>query len=132
MRTYLLLQGRLEIGTDTHINQGCLIDARGSVKIGSHVSISHRVSIMTGSHDINRVDFVAQFKCIEIGDFAFIGVGAIVLQGVRIGSGAVVCAGAVVTKDVQDYTIVGGVPAKVIGVRRKDLNYQCFYAQPLL
>lgn len=90
-----------------------------------NVSISHRVVIMTGSHDINSSDFSAKGGGIEIGDYCFIGVGATILHSVKIGKGAVVCAGAVVTKDVPDYSVVAGVPAKVIGSRTKDLNYVC-------
>ena len=62
---------------------------------------------------------------VEIGDFVFIGPRAIILPGVKIGRGAVVAAGAVVTKDVSEYMVVGGVPAEVIGERGvKDLNYR--------
>ena len=60
-----------------------------------------------------------------IKDYAWLGVGCTVLQGVTIGRGAVVAAGAVVTKDVGDYEIVGGIPAKKIGTRNRDLDYNC-------
>lgn len=95
------------------------------MKIGRNVSISHRVSLMTGSHDINSKDFCANGGPIEIDDYAFIGVNASVLHSVKIGKGAVVCAGAVVTKDVPDFAVVAGIPAKVIGTRNKNLNYIC-------
>ncbi|MCR4305614.1 MAG: acyltransferase, partial [Candidatus Daviesbacteria bacterium] len=62
---------------------------------------------------------------VEIGDYVFIGPRAIILPGVKIGKGAVVAAGAVVTKNVQENMIVGGVPAEVIGERKvKDLHYK--------
>ena len=80
---------------------------------------------MTGSHDINSEDFKYKGQPIDIDDYAFIGVNTIVLQGVKIGKGAVVCAGAVVTKNVPDYAIVAGVPTKIIGFRNKNLNYKC-------
>ena len=66
-----------------------------------------------------------------IDDYVWIGIGVIVLQGVHIGKGAVVCAGAVVTKDVGEYEIVAGVPAKKIGERNKDLDYKCLWETPL-
>lgn len=62
-------------------------------------------------------DFCAKGGSIEIGDYAFIGVNVTVLHSVKIGKGAVVCAGAVVTKDVPDFAVVAGIPAKVIGTR---------------
>ena len=80
---------------------------------------------MTGSHDINSHDFSAKGGAIEIGDYCFIGVNATVLHSVKIGKGSVVCAGAVVTKDVPEYSVVAGVPAKVIGARTRDLDYVC-------
>ena len=64
-------------------------------------------------------------KPIKIGDYVWIGAGATVLQGVEVGDGAVVAAGAVVVDDVPPFTIVGGVPAKKIGDRTKNLNYKC-------
>ncbi len=66
-----------------------------------------------------------------IDDYVWIGIGVIVLQGVHIAKGAVVCAGAVVTKDVGEYEIVAGVPAKKIGERNKDLDYKCLWETPL-
>ena len=114
---------RLRLGNNTHINRDCLLDARGGITVRSRVSISHRVVIMTGSHDYNTENFSFVRKTVIIDDYVWIGVGAIVLGGVRIGEGAVVCAGAVVTKDVPPYTVVAGIPAKVIGTRTTNLHY---------
>ena len=113
------------IGDYSHINRGCLIDARGYVTIGNNVSISHNVSIVTGGHNPQSAFFEGRFKPITIENYVWVGVGAIILQGVRIGEGAVVCAGAVVTKDVGEYEIVAGVPAKKIGIRTNNLDYHC-------
>lgn len=121
----------LRIGKYSHINRGCLLDARGGIVIGDSVSISHNVSLVTGGHDHQSSIFAGQFKPIVIDDYVWIGIGVIVLQGVHIGKGAVVCAGAVVTKDVGEYEIVAGVPAKKIGERNKDLDYKCLWETPL-
>lgn len=115
----------LTIGEDTHINPGCILDARGGLIIGDGVSISHRVSLMTGSHDVNKPNFPGRYFPIRIEDHVWIGVGATVLNNVVIGKGAVVAAGAVVTKDVPPFTIVGGVPAKKIGIRPDVTDYKC-------
>jgi acetyltransferase-like isoleucine patch superfamily enzyme len=128
---YMMNPNLISIGTYSHINRDCILDGRGTIVIGNNVSVSHRVNLMTGSHDIHRPDFVGIFKPITIGNNVWIGVGATVLQGVEIGEGAVVCAGAVVTRHVPPYTIVGGVPAKEIGKRNKDLNYHCLWDMPL-
>ena len=127
MGAYVLSCRNISIGENSHVNQGCILDGRlgGGLKIGRNVSISHRVALMTGSHDINSEDFCAKGGSIEIGDYAFIGVNATVLHSVKIGKGAVVCAGAVVTKDVPDFAVVAGISAKVIGTRNKNLNYIC-------
>jgi acetyltransferase-like isoleucine patch superfamily enzyme len=107
------------------------LDARANLTIGDSVSISHRVNIITGSHDYQKPDFPSNKKPIVIDDYVWIGVGATILSGVHIGKGAVVCAGAVVTHDVRPYTVVGGIPAHEIGVRNKDLNYRCVWTTPL-
>ena len=127
---YIQSPNRLTIGDGSHINRGVVLDARGDIVIGSSVSVSHNVNIMTGGHDHMSTGFTGIFKPIIINDYAWIGVGATILQGVTIGKGAVVCAGAVVNKDVADYEIVGGVPAKKLGERIKDLKYKCVWDVP--
>ena len=122
---YIMNPNKLETGNDTHINRLVTLDARGGLKIGNNVSISHGVMIMTGSHDVNSEQFLVRFYPITIEDYVWIGCGAIILQNVTIGRGAVVSAGAVVTKDVPPYAIVGGVPAKTIAFRNKKLSYKC-------
>lgn len=115
----------MEIGQNSHVNRLCTLDARGGLYIGNSVSVSHGVMLMTGSHDINSHDFSVNYLPIRIEDYAWIGCGAIVLQNVKIGRGAVVAAGAVVTKDVPPYTVVGGIPAKAINKRSSQLEYKC-------
>lgn len=126
MRTYLLGPGKFVVGEFTHINPCCLIDYRGGVEIGSSISISHRVMLITGGHDPQAHDFKELRAPIIIHDHVWIGAGAIILKGVEIGEGAVVAAGAVVTKDVPPYVIVAGIPARKIGDRNRDLDYKCY------
>lgn len=115
----------IQIGQDSIIGSGIFIDGRDKVAIGNHVDIASEVMIYNSEHDINSEDFHAITAPVEISDYVFIGPRAIILPGVKIGQGAVVGAGAVVTKSVEDYKIVGGVPAEVIGERRiKDLHYK--------
>ena len=129
-RTYFMAPWNVEIGEGSHINRGCTLDARAGITIGNSVSISHQVNIMTGSHDVRSRRFEGVFEPITIADYAWLGIGCTILKGVHIGKGAVVCAGAVVTKDVPPYAIVGGVPARKIGERPQDLDYHCYWNEP--
>lgn len=108
----------LEIGEDTKIGTGAFLDGRAPLIIGNHVDIASEVMIYNSEHDVNSENFQATEEPVEIGDYVFIGPRSIILPGVKIGCGAVVAAGAVVTSDVPPFAIVGGVPAKVIGERK--------------
>ncbi len=119
--------GGLVIGKNTTINQRCRLDTRGTLSIGDNVSISAEVCILTASHDIQSVGFDGMQEAVTIGDFAFIGTRALILPGVAIGKGAVVAAGSVVTRNVEPYTVVGGVPARAIGSRSTNLDYNARY-----
>ena len=115
----------ISIGQDTIVGDHAFLDGRDIIKIGSHVDIASEVMIYNSQHDLTADDFVATLAPVEIADYVFIGPRAIILPGVKIGRGAVVAAGAVVTKDVPDFAIVGGVPAKVLGERTvKNLTYR--------
>lgn len=112
------------IGEDTIIGDRCFLDGRDSLTIGSHTDIASQVLIYNSEHDLEDEHFRARTSLVEIGDYCFIGPRAIILPGVKIGNGAVIAAGAVVTKDVGAFKIVGGVPAKEIGERKlKDPHY---------
>lgn len=112
------------IGQDTIIGDHCFLDGRAPLKIGSHTAIASQVLIYNSEHNVHDPHFAAIEEPVEIGDYVFIGARAIILPGVKIGNGAVVAAGAVVTKDVPEKTIVGGVPAREIGKREIPLNYR--------
>ena len=119
----------LKVGNYTYINRECILDAAGGLIIGDRVSISYRCCLMSGSHDVNSLCFAANHKPILIKDYAWIGVGATILGGVTVGEGAVIAAGSVVTKDVEPYTVVGGIPARFIANRQSNLNYKCYDAR---
>lgn len=124
-------KGGVTIGAHSVINQKCRLDGRGGITIGSNVSISAEVTILTADHDLNSPQFAGREKPVVIGDRVFIGTRAMVLPGVTIGEGAVVAAGAVVTRDVPPYAIVGGVPARVLGERSRQLDYTLDYGRLL-
>src|SRR5436305_878410 len=109
---------KVSIGRGTVINQGCLLYTTGGIVIGENVSISSGVWLVTGTHDMNDPEFVDLYKPIFIGNYVWIGIRATILGGVTIGEGAVVMAGAVVTRDVDPYTVVGGVQARFLTQRK--------------
>ncbi len=113
----------IKIGEDTIIGEGAVLDGRDKLIIGNHVDIASEVMIYNAEHDINDPNFKAISAPVKIGDYVFIGPRVIILPGVKIGKGSVIGAGAVVTKDVADFTVVGGVPAKEIA-ERKNKNPQ--------
>ena len=114
---------RISIGAHTCINKRCVVDGRGGVSIGNNVDIAQDVCIWTEQHDYNSPVYASVCKSVVIEDYVWVASRATILPGVTVGVGAVVAAGAVVTKDVPPYSIVAGVPAKVIGTRNTDLHY---------
>jgi len=115
----------IKIGHGTIIGDHATLDGRAKLTIGNHVDIASSVMILNAQHDLGSSNFDPIQKPVVIKDYVFIGPRAIILPGVTIGKGAVVAAGAVVTKDVPDLVIVGGVPAKEIKKRNiKTLNYK--------
>ncbi len=124
MGTQFFYPANIKIGRDTIVGQNAFLDGRDMLTIGDHVDIASDVMVYNSEHNVNSEDFGAILAPVDIGDYCFIGPRVIILPGVKIGKGAVVGAGAVVTKDVDAFTIVGGVPAKLIGERQlKDPKY---------
>jgi acetyltransferase-like isoleucine patch superfamily enzyme len=105
------------IGERTWVSRGCCLDLRGGLEIGTDVSISPEVMILTSAHDPHHPDFELTVAPVVIEDHAWIGSRAMIMPGVRISGGAVVAAGSVVTRDIDALTIVAGAPARPIGVR---------------
>lgn len=117
----------LKIAENSVINRHVVLDARSGLTIGRNVSISEYAIIYSLQHDLDDPNFRVVGGPVVIEDYAFIGARAIILPGIRVGFGAAVAAGAVVTKDVPCHTVVGGVPAKPIRQRAKSLEYTLDY-----
>lgn len=118
---------RLTIGKGTIIGDNVLLDARNVIQLGSNVNISSNVSIYTEQHNHRDPEFRCNHggnKRVIVGDRVWLGSNVTVLPGVKIGEGAVCCAGCVVTKDVEPYTVIAGIPAKKVGERPRNLTYQ--------
>lgn len=114
---------KLKIGANSCIGHWATLDARGGVTIGKNVNLSSEVMIWTAQHDYRDPMFGTVFKPVTIGDYVWLGPRCIILPGITVGEGSVVAAGAVVTKNIEPYAVVGGVPAKKIADRPKGLNY---------
>lgn len=114
----------LKIGKGTALGHRAILDARMGLEIGESVCFGTEVMIWSLHHDYNDINFKGVGAKVVIGDFVWLGSRCIILPGVSIGNGAVVAAGAVVTKDVEEFTVVGGIPAKQIAKREiKEYNY---------
>ncbi len=108
---------RLKMGEKSSLGDGAWAYCLDHITIGKNCCIGEDVRLLTGSHDVASPRFDLVTKPIVIQDNVWVATGAIILPGVTIGEGAVVAAGAVVTKDVEPWTVVGGNPAKFIKKR---------------
>lgn len=114
---------KISVGKGTIIGDNCLLDGRKGLTIGENVNFSSNVSVYTLQHDKNDPYFRSKGGPVMIKDRSWVSSNTMVLPGVTVGEGALVCGGAVVTKNVDDYSVVGGVPAKRIGERNANLLY---------
>jgi acetyltransferase-like isoleucine patch superfamily enzyme len=119
------------IGASTIVGQRAILDGRAGIEIGDNVNLSTGVWIWTLEHDPQGVDFATKGGPVVVDDYAWLSCRATIMPGVSIGRGAVVAGGAVVTKPVPPFAIVGGVPAVVIGERRRDLSYDLATHRPI-
>lgn len=129
------------IGNNTIIGNDAFLDGRMiqflsykkthgyPITIGNNVSIAGEVRIYTMEHDVDSSTFAEIGAPVVIEDYVVIGTRVTILPGVTIGQGAVVASGAVVTSNVESYTVVGGVPAKFIKTRNKNLTYSLKFAR---
>ena len=112
---------QLEIGNKSGIGINCEI--YGPVKLGEYVMMGPEVVIYTSGHRHDSIDIPIgeqgseEIRPVEIGNDVWIGRRVIIMPGVKIGNGCIIGAGAVVTKDIPDYSIAAGVPAKVVKSR---------------
>lgn len=101
------------------IGPKALLDARCGLTIRRNAVIAYEAIIWTLNHDYNDEHFCGKGAPVEIGPYAWVCSRSVILPGVKIGEGTVIASGAIVTKDVEPWTIVGGIPAKVIGKREQ-------------
>jgi acetyltransferase-like isoleucine patch superfamily enzyme len=117
-------RNKMSIGSGTWIGQQCFFHSGGGITIGQNVGIGPGVKIITSYHAEQGIDLPIlhssiEFAPVSIGDDSDIGVGAIILPGVRIGIGVQIGAGAVVTHSIDDYAIAAGVPARILRYRNE-------------
>lgn len=123
-RVEILRPKKLEIDKQSSVGWFTLLDCRGGIKIGKNVTVASYCKLITAKHDIEDSNFAAVYAPIEIEDYSWIATGATILSGVKIGRGAIVCSGAVVTKSVPNMAVVAGVPARIIKYRKVEPNFQ--------
>lgn len=114
---------KIEVGPNSVIGHNVTLDGRAGIHIGRNVNISSEVMIWTKQHDHSDPKFKIVGGKVIIEDYVWISARAIILPDIKIGQGAIIAAGSVVTKNVLPNSIVAGVPARKIGKREGSLNY---------
>jgi acetyltransferase-like isoleucine patch superfamily enzyme len=141
---YLKYLMRIKIGKHSFVHMGCLFyddvsignnsvigrscHLLGHISIGDNVSVTAQTYIFSSSHYKDSSTFEAFTKPVVISDRAWIGARAVITPGIKVGIGAVLGANSTATKDIPDYEVHAGSPAKKIGQRSRDLSYQLNYA----
>jgi len=119
---YLFYPERLSLGNNVSIHPMCYIDAVGNISIGNDVSIAHGATILSSSHNYQRLDVPIKDQGLTtkktiIEDNVWIGAKATVLYGITVETGSIIGANSVVTKNINSNTIVAGVPAAIVNTR---------------
>lgn len=125
IRMFAVIQpagGSVSVGEQCSVGLHCVLDGSGGLSIGDSVRIGPGARIFSSNHRFDRTDQLIREQGLELGrvviaDDVWIGSGATILAGTSVGRGAVIAAGAVVTKDVGELEVWGGVPAKKISAR---------------
>jgi maltose O-acetyltransferase len=115
---------RLSMGARSTIGQRCYIDARAGIRVEHDVSISREVAILTATHMPDDPDFESTLAPVHLEHHCWIGLRTLIMPGVRVGAGAIVGAGSIVTTDVAPYAIVAGVPAVALRQRKEPMAYR--------
>lgn len=120
-------KGNISIGDNCVIGENSLLDGRKGLFIGNNVNISSNVSIYTLQHDYNDPFFNAVGGSVHIEDNAWISSNAMILPNITVHEGAVVAAMSLVNKNVPSYTLVGGIPFKILKSRNREIKYKLNY-----
>ncbi len=123
MHAFVLQARSITIGPNCIIGPFTTLDGRGTLTIGRNVNVAGQVLTIGGSHLVDSPTAEGLIGKVVIGDNAWIAMRATILPGITVGEGAYVAAAALVNRDVPPYTLVGGVPAKKIRDRNRDINY---------
>ncbi|MCL3861286.1 DapH/DapD/GlmU-related protein [Actinotalea sp. K2] len=115
---------RLSIGARTQVGDHAILDARGGLEIGRDVNLSTGVQVWTAQHRWDSPDFAYETAPVRIGDRAWLGPRVVVLPGTVVGEGVVLAAGAVARGVLEPFSLYGGVPARRLADRPRDLTYE--------
>jgi putative colanic acid biosynthesis acetyltransferase WcaF len=117
----------LEIAGNFHLGRHSQVDARGGIRVGTNVVIAGHCLLLTADHDPQDGSFKGRLGSIVIEDRVWVGSRATILKGVTLGEGSVVAAGATVSRDIPAWSIVAGVPARIVGQRSQAQSYEIDY-----
>ncbi len=123
-KTFFRYMGGIQIGNNVSINRGCEFFTSANlgtiIDIQDNVTFSPNVKIYSAGHDYKYLDLPDTSGDVTINEYVWIGGNSVILQGVNIGAYSIVSASSIVTKDVPPYSIVAGIPAKII--KKRELN----------